>query len=97
MHTYVDSWTPQQWLKGDIKACFDKISHDWMLENIPTEKDILTKFLKAGYLFNWKLFPTAKGSAQGGIISPTIANKIIKVIEEFLSIRGLTLSPTSMR
>jgi len=31
-----------QWiLEGDIKACFDKISHDWLLNNIPIEKRIL--------------------------------------------------------
>ncbi len=28
-------------LEGDIKACFDKISHQWLLQNIPIEKRIL--------------------------------------------------------
>lgn len=31
-------------LEGDIKACFDRISHDWLLANIPTEKAILRKW-----------------------------------------------------
>ena len=33
-----------QWiLEGDIKGCFDNISHDWMLTNIPMDKVILRK------------------------------------------------------
>ena len=35
-------------LEGDIKSCFDKISHDWLLTHIPMEKDTLRKWLKAG-------------------------------------------------
>src|SRR5690348_10124914 len=31
-----------QWvLEGDIKACFDEISHDWLLENVPMDKQML--------------------------------------------------------
>jgi RNA-directed DNA polymerase len=33
-------------LEGDIKGCFDNISHDWLLENIPMNKAILKKWLK---------------------------------------------------
>ena len=35
-------------LEADIKACFDEISHEWMLEHIPMDKQILKKWLKAG-------------------------------------------------
>lgn len=58
---------PQWIIEGDIKACFDKISHEWMIENIPMDKKILNKFLKAGYLFDGKLFPTTEGAAQSGL------------------------------
>ncbi len=38
-----------QWiLEGDIKACFDRISHDWLLTHIPMEKAMLKKWLNAG-------------------------------------------------
>ena len=33
-------------LEGDIKGCFDHISHDWLLANIPTDKVILKKMVK---------------------------------------------------
>ncbi len=30
--------SPQWILEGDIKSCFDKISHRWMMDNIPGNK-----------------------------------------------------------
>lgn len=57
-------------MEGDIKGCFDNISHDWMLENIPSDKRIMRQFLRCGYVENKRLFPTTEGSPQGGLISP---------------------------
>ncbi|NQY65261.1 MAG: group II intron reverse transcriptase/maturase [Alteromonadaceae bacterium] len=62
-----------QWvLEGDIKSCFDKISHSWLLDNIPMDKIILEKWLKAGYIEKAVFNPTDEGTPQGGIISPTL-------------------------
>jgi RNA-directed DNA polymerase len=66
--------SPQWILEGDIKGCFDNISHQWLLENVPTDKITLQKWLKAGYVYKDELFPTEAGTPQGGIISPTLAN-----------------------
>ena len=42
-----------QWiLEGDIKSCFDKISHDWLLAHVPMDRVILQKWLKSGYMEN---------------------------------------------
>jgi len=68
-------------LEGDIKACFDTISHDWLLANIPLEKSILRKWLKSGYLEKGQLFPTDAGTPQGGIISPVLANMALDGLE----------------
>ena len=38
-------------LEGDIKGCFDNISHQWLLENVPTDKITLQKWLKKGYVY----------------------------------------------
>lgn len=74
-----------QWiLEGDIKGCFDNISHDWMIANVPTDKVILTKWLKAGYIEQRRLFPTHAGTPQGGIISPTLANMTLDGLERAL-------------
>ncbi len=61
-------------LEGDIKGCFDNIHHEWLLKNIPMDKNILRKFLKSGFIENKQLFPTPNGTPQGGVISPTLAN-----------------------
>ncbi|MDB5771006.1 MAG: reverse transcriptase [Burkholderia sp.] len=67
-------YAPEWILEGDIEACFDKISHDWLLANVPMDKAILQKWLKAGYIENRRLFPTEAGTPQGGIISPALSN-----------------------
>ena len=45
-------YSPEWILEGDIKGCFDHISHEWLLANIPMDKAILRKWLKCGYVFN---------------------------------------------
>jgi RNA-directed DNA polymerase len=72
-----------QWvLEGDIQACFDSISHEWLMANIPmSDKEILRKWLKAGYLEKGSLFPTEAGTPQGGVISPVLANRALDGLE----------------
>ncbi|WP_216848971.1 group II intron reverse transcriptase/maturase [Pedobacter sp. L105] len=74
-----------QWiLEGDIKACFDQISHEWMLRHIPMDKKVLLQWLKAGYVESGKLFPTNQGTPQGGLASPTLANMVLDGIEDII-------------
>jgi RNA-directed DNA polymerase len=73
-------------LEGDIKGCFDYISHEWMLRNIVMDKVVLKKWLKAGYVENGITYPTRKGTPQGGIISPTLSNMTLDGLEE--AVRG---------
>src|SRR5512140_2871013 len=54
-------------LEGDIRACFDEISHASLLQHVPMDKQNLRKRLKAGYWEKGQLFPTSKGTPQGGI------------------------------
>ena len=71
-------------LDADISGCFDNISHQWLLDNIPMDKVILSKWLKSGYVLKGKLFPTEAGTPQGGIISPTLANMTLDGLERML-------------
>jgi len=74
-----------QWiLEGDIKSCFDGISHEWLLTHIPMEKAILRKWLKSGYIDRNVLYPTKEGTPQGGIISPVLANMTLDGLERSL-------------
>ena len=71
-----------QWiLEADIQGCFDHINHDWMLANVPTDKAILRKWLKAGVIHKGQLQATDAGTPQGGIISPTLANMALNGLE----------------
>jgi RNA-directed DNA polymerase len=74
-------------LEGDIKACFDNISHDWLLAHVPMDRAILRKWLKAGFIESRTLHPTEEGTPQGGIISPVIANIALDGLEKELRMR----------
>ncbi|NIP23943.1 MAG: group II intron reverse transcriptase/maturase [Phycisphaerae bacterium] len=71
-------------LEGDITGCFDNISNDWLMANIPIEKRILRRWLQAGYVEKGITFPTRKGAPQGGIISPCLANMTLDGLEEVI-------------
>lgn len=78
--------TSAEWvLEADIKGCFDNISHDWMIANIRTDKAVLKKWLKAGFVYQNELFPTESGTPQGGIISPVLANMTLDGLESMLA------------
>ena len=77
--------SPQWILEGDIKGCFDAISHGWLLTHIPMEKAMLKKWLKAGYMEQHVLHPTKEGTPQGGIISPVLANLALDGLEKKLN------------
>lgn len=75
-----------QWiLEGDIKGCFDNIDHKWILKNIPLDKKMLRQWLNSGVIEGGKLFPTQKGTPQGGIISPVIANMVLDGLENVIN------------
>ncbi len=69
-------------LEGDITGCYDNISTSWLLDNILLEKAILRKWLTAGYVENGILYPSHKGTPQGGIISPTLSNLTLDGLEQ---------------
>ncbi|KIL02600.1 DNA polymerase, partial [Stutzerimonas stutzeri] len=69
-------------LEGDIRGCFDNISHDWLLTNVPMDKVVLRKWLRAGYVDQGALFATEAGTPQGGIISPVLANWTLDGLED---------------
>jgi len=67
-------------LEADIKGFFDNVDHGWMmkfLENDIADKNFLryiTRFLKAGIMEGTEILDADKGTPQGGLISPVLAN-----------------------
>ena len=77
--------TSSPWiLEGDIKGCFDNISHSWLKNNILIDRSILSQFLKSGFIFDDTFYHTDKGAPQGSIISPILANMTLDGIEKLL-------------
>jgi len=74
-----------QWiLEGDIRSCFDRISHDWLVAHIPMDRAILQKWLKSGYMDKHVFHETTEGTPQGGIASPALANMALDGLERLL-------------
>lgn len=71
-------------LEGDIKGCFDHISHGWLLEHVPMDRSILRKWLECGYMERNVFAATTEGTPQGGIISPVLANLALDGLEPLL-------------
>jgi RNA-directed DNA polymerase len=75
-------------LEADIESCLDAISHQWIMGTIPIDRKVLSAWLKAGYLDRGTLYPTLRGTPQGGVISPLIMNMTLDGLEE-TAIRAL--------
>ena len=73
--------SPQWILEGDIRGCFDNISHEWLAKHIPMDKAILRQWLEAGYVDEGTLFDSTAGTPQGGVISPVLANMTLDGLE----------------
>ena len=71
-------------LEGDIKSCFDRISHSWLLAHVPVKRAILQKWLKSGYMEKHAFHETTDGTPQGGIISPALCNCALDGLERLL-------------
>ena len=74
-------------LDADIAKCFDRINHDALLDKLNTGPKLrrqIKAWLKAGVLDHGELFPTERGTMQGGTISPLLANVALHGMEELL-------------
>jgi len=93
-HTALNSlkkeFTGVTWfVEGDIKGCFDNIDHQILVGIINSKiKDarlikLIWKFLKAGYMEDWKYNSTHSGCPQGGVISPLLSNIYLNELDKF--------------
>lgn len=74
--------SPKWVLEADIRGCFDHISHEWLIANVPMDKRILQQWLEAGVVESNTLHDTTEGTPQGGIISPVLANLALDGLEK---------------
>ena len=82
-----------EWVvEGDIKACFDEISHPALMDRVRErvgDKRVLAlvkAFLKAGILGEDRVLrATDTGTPQGSILSPLLSNVALSVLDEHIA------------
>lgn len=80
-HLLAPEVAPVWVLEGDIKGFFDNINHDWLCRNVPMDRTVLRKWLRAGVIDRRQIMATEAGTPQGGIISPCLANATLNGLE----------------
>lgn len=71
-------------LEADIEGCFDHINHEWLVDYVRMDRNIVRKWLKAGVVYKGQLTATEAGTPQGGVISPTLMNLALNGLESGL-------------
>lgn len=72
---------------ADIKGFFDNLPHDVIMKAVCAAVadgnmlEIIRKFLGAGVMEDGKLIDTTRGTPQGGVISPLLANIVLNQLD----------------
>lgn len=78
----------------DIRNFFDNIPHNLIMDSIAARisdgniLDLIERFLNSGVMENGELSPTIKGTCQGGVISPLLANIALDHLDWYLNGKG---------
>lgn len=78
------------YIEGDISKCFDSFDHAILINKIKEKIkdqvfiDLLYKSLKAGYIEQGFVKRTNKGTPQGSILSPMLANIYLHELDEYI-------------
>ncbi|MGT8953819.1 reverse transcriptase domain-containing protein [Bacillus cereus] len=85
------TFTGSKWfIEGDIRGFFDNMEHHTLVgilrRKISDENfiELIWKFLRAGYLDEWKFHNTYSGAPQGGIISPILSNIYLNELDVYM-------------
>jgi RNA-directed DNA polymerase len=90
LHNKLNSRSTRKWtFEGDFKGCFDNLSHPYIMQCIEgfPAKEIIYKWLKAGYVDNQVFNQTEFGVPQGGCISPLLANIALNGMSEEIGVK----------
>lgn len=78
------------WIEGDIKSCFDSISHNKLMKRLENKiedqrfLELIRKALNAGYLLSGNRETDIIGTPQGSVISPILANIYLHELDVFV-------------
>jgi RNA-directed DNA polymerase len=76
-------------LDADIRGAFDNISHEYLCNAIgPVPgRELIKQWLKAGYVEQEVFHATERGTPQGGVASPLLANIALHGMEKALGVK----------
>lgn len=78
----------------DLSKCFDCLSHDLLIKGVKRKVSdgsilgLIRQFLNSGVLVGDKVEPTLRGSPQGGVRSPLLANIYLDAFDQEMKRRG---------
>jgi len=84
-------WKYEWVVEGDIKACFDEIDHQILiriLRKVVNDERVIRLIkiiLTAGYEEEGTIHKPSKGTPQGGIVSPLLANIFLSELDIFVA------------
>src|ERR1019366_508333 len=73
---------------ADIEGAFDNIDHGHLLKTIGPApgRELIRRWLQAGYVDRGVFHPTNAGTPQGGVISPLLANIALHGLEDAMGV-----------
>ncbi len=85
---FIRRYRRQHVVDMDLSKCFDELDHELIINSLRkriTDGSLLAlvrQFLESGVMVGDSLAPTTKGSPQGGVISPLIANIYLDAFDQ---------------
>lgn len=91
IHPKASEWI----LNADIKKCFDRINHNFLLRSVPVyrkvDRNVIKKMLKAKIIDTSAVTIPEMGTPQGGVLSPVLCNVALNGLEEMVKIKATEL------
>ena len=81
----------------DIEACYENFITNVVIDRVAERVadgnilDLIRRFLTAGIVEDGTIFPSSKGTPQGGVISPLLANIVLDVLDQRLMALGFRI------
>jgi RNA-directed DNA polymerase len=89
----------QEWIvDGDLRDFFGSVDHEKLLTLVAQRVAdgrvlrLIRAMLKAGSYGNGQLFPTERGTPQGGVVSPLLSNILLTPFDQEMRRKGYQLT-----
>ena len=84
MHDLTGPYAPEWVVVVDVQSYYSSITHERLMNDIPMDKAMLQKFLKAGVIRDGELFSTDRGISLGTSLSPILGNMLLDGLQSYI-------------